>query len=130
MATRTGSEACRAVAGLTAVDHLAAETGLVGHCLTDIEIPLFVGRLAIRSHAPLRKACELRAELHGHCDRVTGCAQAIDHTHHAGLLAADLQAFVAEHVATYKQIRVVEFVDEIPKSASGKILRRVLRDRG
>ncbi len=44
--------------------------------------------------------------------------------------AATLQAFVAEHVATYKQIRLVEFVDEIPKSASGKILRRVLRDRG
>ncbi|MGA0971791.1 MAG: AMP-binding protein [Ilumatobacteraceae bacterium] len=44
--------------------------------------------------------------------------------------ASNLQAFVAEHVATYKQIRVVEFVDEIPKSASGKILRRVLRDRG
>jgi len=44
--------------------------------------------------------------------------------------AADLQAFVAEHVATYKQIRLVEFVDEIPKSASGKILRRVLRDHG
>ncbi|MBL6630797.1 MAG: AMP-binding protein [Actinomycetota bacterium] len=48
----------------------------------------------------------------------------------AEVAAADLQAFVAEHVATYKQIRVVEFVDEIPKSASGKILRRVLRDRG
>ena len=48
----------------------------------------------------------------------------------AEIAAADLQAFVAEHVATYKQIRVVEFVDEIPKSASGKILRRVLRDRG
>jgi len=46
------------------------------------------------------------------------------------IAAADLQAFVAEHVATYKQIRVVEFVDEIPKSASGKILRRMLRDRG
>jgi 4-coumarate--CoA ligase len=48
----------------------------------------------------------------------------------AEVAATDLQAFVAEHVATYKQIRVVEFVDEIPKSASGKILRRVLRDRG
>jgi acyl-CoA synthetase (AMP-forming)/AMP-acid ligase II len=41
---------------------------------------------------------------------------------------ATLQAFVAEHVATYKNIRMVEFVDEIPKSASGKILRRLLRD--
>ena len=37
-------------------------------------------------------------------------------------------AFVAERVATYKQIRKVTFVDAIPKSASGKILRRVLRD--
>ena len=36
--------------------------------------------------------------------------------------------FVAEHVATYKQIRIIEFINEIPKSASGKILRRVLRD--
>jgi 4-coumarate--CoA ligase len=44
--------------------------------------------------------------------------------------ATELQEFVAGHVATYKQIRLVEFVDEIPKSASGKILRRVLRDRG
>ena len=40
-----------------------------------------------------------------------------------------LQAFVAENVAHYKQVREVEFIDEIPKSASGKILRRVLRDR-
>jgi len=38
-------------------------------------------------------------------------------------------AWVAERVAPYKRIRVVEFVDEIPKSASGKIMRRLLRDR-
>jgi len=41
----------------------------------------------------------------------------------------ELMAFVAGHVAHYKQIRLLELVDEIPKSASGKILRRVLRDR-
>jgi acyl-CoA synthetase (AMP-forming)/AMP-acid ligase II len=41
----------------------------------------------------------------------------------------DVQRFVAERVSTYKQIRAVEVIDEIPKSASGKILRRVLRDR-
>lgn len=35
---------------------------------------------------------------------------------------------VAEHVAHYKRIRTLEFVAEIPKSASGKILRRLLRD--
>ena len=41
-----------------------------------------------------------------------------------------LRAFVAAHVATYKQIHQVEFLEAIPKSPSGKILRRMLRDRG
>ena len=35
-------------------------------------------------------------------------------------------AFVAERVAPHKKVRAVEFVDRIPKSPSGKILRRVL----
>ena len=47
----------------------------------------------------------------------------------SSVTAETLQAFVAEHVSSYKEIRLVEFVDEIPKSASGKILRRLLRDR-
>jgi acyl-CoA synthetase (AMP-forming)/AMP-acid ligase II len=41
----------------------------------------------------------------------------------------DVMDFVAEHVSPQKKVRRVEFVDEIPKSASGKILRRVLIDR-
>jgi 4-coumarate--CoA ligase len=41
---------------------------------------------------------------------------------------ADLQAFVADHVASYKRISEVAFVDAIPKSPSGQILRRLLRD--
>ena len=41
-----------------------------------------------------------------------------------------LMSWVAERVAPYKRIRAVEFIDAIPKSPSGKILRRVLRDRG
>jgi acyl-CoA synthetase (AMP-forming)/AMP-acid ligase II len=39
---------------------------------------------------------------------------------------AELIAFVASHVAPHKKIRRVEFVEQIPKSPSGKILRRVL----
>ena len=48
------------------------------------------------------------------------------------LSADDVMAFTAERVAPYKKVRAVAFVDEIPKSASGKILRRVLvdQDRG
>jgi acyl-CoA synthetase (AMP-forming)/AMP-acid ligase II len=41
----------------------------------------------------------------------------------------EIKEFVAGKVSTYKQIRAIEVVDEIPKSASGKILRRVLKDR-
>jgi acyl-CoA synthetase (AMP-forming)/AMP-acid ligase II len=40
--------------------------------------------------------------------------------------AAEIMDYVAERVAPYKKIRRVEFVDQIPKSPAGKILRRVL----
>jgi acyl-CoA synthetase (AMP-forming)/AMP-acid ligase II len=40
-----------------------------------------------------------------------------------------LTSFVAEQVAPHKRIRAIELVEEIPKSPSGKILRRLLRDR-
>jgi acyl-CoA synthetase (AMP-forming)/AMP-acid ligase II len=43
--------------------------------------------------------------------------------------AEQVMAFVAERVSPYKKVRQVEFVDAIPKSPSGKILRRLLRDR-
>jgi acyl-coenzyme A synthetase/AMP-(fatty) acid ligase len=38
----------------------------------------------------------------------------------------DLLKWVAEQVAPYKKIRRLQVVDQIPKSPSGKILRRVL----
>jgi acyl-CoA synthetase (AMP-forming)/AMP-acid ligase II len=44
----------------------------------------------------------------------------------AQVSADDLMAFVAGKVASFKQVRDVEFVDAIPKNPSGKILRRVL----
>jgi acyl-CoA synthetase (AMP-forming)/AMP-acid ligase II len=37
--------------------------------------------------------------------------------------------YVKNHVAPYKRVRLVEFVDAIPKSSSGKILRKQLRVR-
>jgi acyl-CoA synthetase (AMP-forming)/AMP-acid ligase II len=46
-----------------------------------------------------------------------------------GVEGEELIAYVAERVAPYKRIREVEFVDEVPKSPSGKILRRVLREQ-
>jgi len=43
--------------------------------------------------------------------------------------AEELMAFVAARVAPHKKIRRVEFIEQIPKSASGKILRRLLVER-
>ncbi|MEU0274493.1 4-coumarate--CoA ligase family protein [Streptomyces sp. NPDC006307] len=42
--------------------------------------------------------------------------------------ADDIIAFVAGKVAPYKKIRRVAFVDGVPRAASGKILRRELRE--
>jgi len=42
----------------------------------------------------------------------------------------ELIKFCAERIAPYKRIREVEFIKEIPKTPVGKVLRRVLRDRG
>ena len=47
-----------------------------------------------------------------------------------GVATADeLLAYVAARVAPHKKLRRLEFIDAIPKSASGKILRRLLKDR-
>ncbi|HUF53148.1 MAG TPA: AMP-binding protein [Dehalococcoidia bacterium] len=42
------------------------------------------------------------------------------------LTADELMSFVEERVAPYKKVREIEFVDAIPKTPSGKILRREL----
>ena len=46
-----------------------------------------------------------------------------------GVTAKEIMAFVAGKVAPHKKVRRIEFVEEIPKSPSGKLLRRVLIDR-
>ncbi len=45
------------------------------------------------------------------------------------LTGDEVMAFVAERIAPHKKVRVVEFIEQIPKSASGKILRKDLRAR-
>jgi benzoate-CoA ligase len=43
--------------------------------------------------------------------------------------AAELKAFVKERLAAYKYPRVIEFIDELPKTATGKIQRFRLREQ-
>ncbi|MGW7127434.1 4-coumarate--CoA ligase family protein [Streptomyces bobili] len=45
------------------------------------------------------------------------------------LAEGEVAMYVAERVAPYKRVRLVTFIDTVPRAASGKILRRELRDR-
>lgn len=47
----------------------------------------------------------------------------------ADVTEGELMSWVSERVPSFKKIRRVEFVEEIPRSLSGKILRRVLVER-
>ena len=44
------------------------------------------------------------------------------------LTEAEVTAFCKEKLAAYKVPKMVEFMDELPKSTVGKVLRRELRE--
>ncbi len=46
-----------------------------------------------------------------------------------GLTEADVRRYARERLTGYKIPRVIEFLDELPKTNVGKVLRRALRDR-
>ena len=43
-------------------------------------------------------------------------------------LIEELQQFVRNSIAPFKYPRLIEFIDELPKTLSGKVQRNVLRD--
>ena len=45
------------------------------------------------------------------------------------VVADDIVAWAREHMAAYKVPRIVEFVDALPKSGSGKVMWRLLQER-
>ncbi len=47
----------------------------------------------------------------------------------SALTADELVAFARERLAGYKLPRSIDFVDELPRTASGKVLKRELRER-
>jgi acyl-CoA synthetase (AMP-forming)/AMP-acid ligase II len=47
----------------------------------------------------------------------------------ADLTVGEVIAYYREHLAAYKVPRHIELATELPKSATGKMLKRVLRDR-
>ena len=84
---------------------------------------------------------EIEAVLHGHpgvrdcavfgvaderAGEVPVAAVSLVPGHRVG--AEELQRLVADSLATYKHLRDVVIVEEIPRLPSGKVLRRTLRD--
>ena len=84
---------------------------------------------------------EIEAVLHGH-PAVIDCAvfgvpderagevpvAAVQLQDGSAVAAADLEQLVADTLATYKRLHRVVLVEAIPRTPSGKVLRRVLRD--
>lgn len=46
----------------------------------------------------------------------------------ATLSKGDVMSFARKHLASFKMLRTVEFVDALPRNSSGKVLKRVLRE--
>src|SRR6185295_1603883 len=75
---------------------------------------------------------ELEAVLIGHPDKESGeelpkafCVRAPG----SEITEDAVMAYMAEKVAPHKKVRFVEFIDAVPKSAAGKILRKDLKAR-
>ena len=59
----------------------------------------------------------------------TPCAVVVLHDAQNELPKDELIAHVTHHLASYKKPRRIEFVAELPRNASGKVLKRVLREQ-
>jgi acyl-CoA synthetase (AMP-forming)/AMP-acid ligase II len=70
----------------------------------------------------------LDAAVIGAADRANGEIPKAFVVTQGDVTAEELMTFVAAEVAPYKKVREVVFVQEIPKSVSGKVLRRLLKD--
>ncbi|KNX38911.1 long-chain-fatty-acid--CoA ligase [Luteipulveratus halotolerans] len=85
---------------------------------------------------------EVEEVLYEHPDVVEAAVVGVPHEHYGEEVKAfvvlapetsatpdELRAFTQERVAAYKYPRTVEVIDALPKGASGKILKRELRER-
>jgi long-chain acyl-CoA synthetase len=62
-------------------------------------------------------------------EEVKALVQPIDGVEPSPELAEELRAWLAERLATYKQPRTFDFVESLPRLPTGKLLKRVLRER-
>ena len=62
-------------------------------------------------------------------EEVKGIVQLVDHTRAGRDMEEELIRFCREHLAHFKCPRSVDFVEELPRLPTGKLYKRVLRDR-
>jgi acyl-coenzyme A synthetase/AMP-(fatty) acid ligase len=61
--------------------------------------------------------------------RTPGTQRPADPSHASDELAKELIHYCRERVAAFKCPRSIDFVDDVPRLPTGKLLKRVLRDR-
>uniref|UniRef100_E6VC15 AMP-dependent synthetase and ligase n=1 Tax=Rhodopseudomonas palustris (strain DX-1) TaxID=652103 RepID=E6VC15_RHOPX len=93
--------------------------------------PLRRGRLSVSGrphlrHDRVRRLQRLSARGRGRAGGASGGARALRQG--ASAEETELIAFARERVASYKVPKQVRFIDEVPKSPVGKLLRRAVRD--
>ncbi len=116
-------------------------TGDIGYCDADGDFFIVDRTKELIKFKGLQVApAELEAVLLGHPAIADACVIGIE-DEEAGEVpkafvvkkgeidAAAVMAWVAARVAPHKKVRAVEFVAELPKSATGKLLRRVLIEK-
>ena len=62
-------------------------------------------------------------------EQVKAVVQTVDGVEGDDALAATLIDFCRQHIAHYKCPRSVDFLDELPRLPTGKLYKRILRDR-
>jgi acyl-CoA synthetase (AMP-forming)/AMP-acid ligase II len=85
--------------------------------------------LALETHPAVREAAAFGIPDSGFGERAVAAVVARDGIQADEALARDLIAHSRSRLAAYKCPRAIRFAESLPRSPTGKLLRRVLRDR-
>lgn len=115
---------------LTITDRIKEMIKVNGHAVAPAELEdLLLGHSAIEDVAVLGIPDPISGEAPKAFVVLKPGSAANDNTKEIQKIGKELLAYVKEKKIRYKWLAEIEFVEQIPKSPSGKILRRVLKDR-
>jgi benzoate-CoA ligase family protein len=84
----------------------------------------------LMEHPAVQEAAVIGREDHDQLLKPAACVVLKNGTAASSELARELQEFVVSRLPVFKRPRWVEFFDELPKTATGKVQRYKLRERG